>query len=110
MWSIANEPFPPDFANRMKSSSAEAVDPISTQFLNTLIADVRGLDDSRLVTLAAVHVTPMEWLENVDVVMLNRYYGWYLDAMNFDIAIEKLKDNILHHGYCKSFEDYAKKI
>jgi len=26
----------------------------------------------------------------------------------FDLAIKKLKENILHHGYCKSFEEYAK--
>jgi len=94
MWSVANEPFPPDLMNRMQSSSEEPVNPISTQFLNTLIADVRDLDDSRLVTFAAIHGTPMEWLENVDVVMVNRYYGWYFDSMNLDSAIEKLSSEL----------------
>ena len=30
MWSVANEPFPPDLMNRMQSSSEEPVNPIST--------------------------------------------------------------------------------
>ena len=99
MWSIANEPFPPDLLNRMQSKEtsgdsfnilSEPVDPSATKFMNTLLTDAKKLDNTRPVTFAAIHGTPIEWLDNVDVIMLNRYYGWYFDGLKLDEAIQKL--------------------
>ena len=99
MWSIANEPFPPDLLNRMQPQEtsdnifnflSEPVDPNATKFMNTLLTDAKKLDNTRPVTFAAVHGTPIEWLDNVDVIMLNRYYGWYFDGVMLDEAVQKL--------------------
>ncbi len=95
MWSVANEPFPPDLQNRMKSGNNEEVDnPISTNFLNSLIKDAKKQDNSRLVSFAGIHGTPLEWFQNVDVIMINRYYGWYFDPLNLDEAMKKLSNEL----------------
>ena len=94
MWSVANEPFPLDLLNRMKDGKNGPADEISTNFLNTLIEDAKTIDNSRPVTLAAIHGTPLDWLENVDVILLNRYYGWYFDQLDLDGAIEKLSNEL----------------
>ena len=95
MWSIANEPFPPDLQNRMQSGNNDQVkNPISTNFLNSLINDAKKLDGTRPVTFAGIHGTPLEWFENVDAIMLNRYYGWYFDALNLDEGIQKLSKEL----------------
>lgn len=95
MWSVANEPFPPDLQNRMQSGNNEDVkNPVSTNFLNSLIKDAKEQDKSRLVSFAGVHGTPLEWFQNVDVIMINRYYGWYFDPLNLDEAIKKLSTEI----------------
>lgn len=95
MWSIANEPFPPDLIDRMKSGNNDQVkNPISTNFLNSLINDAKKLDGTRPVTFAGIHGTPLEWFENVDAIMLNRYYGWYFDALNLDEGIQKLSKEL----------------
>jgi len=94
MWSIANEPFPPDLLNRMESGDNDSVNPISSNFLNSLIDDAKELDGTRPVTFAGIHGTPLEWFENVDVIMLNRYYGWYFDPLNLNEAIKKLSNEL----------------
>ena len=94
MWSVANEPFPPNLMNRIRSQSEEPVEPVATEFLATLTGDAKSLDDTRPVSFAAVHGTPIEWLKNVDVVMLNRYTGWYFDQMNLDEAINNLSSEL----------------
>jgi len=90
MWSVANEPFPPNLMDRMRSQSEDPVEPSTTKFLDTLIDDARKLDDTRPVSFAGVHGTPIEWFGNVDVVMLNRYNGWYFDQIDLDGAIHNL--------------------
>jgi len=95
MWSVANEPFPPDLQNRMQSGNNKEVDnPISTNFLNSLITDAKKQDSSRLVSFAGIHGTPLEWFQNVDVIMINRYYGWYFDPLNLDEAMKKLSNEL----------------
>ena len=92
MWSVANEPFPPDLMTRIFSEIEEPVESFTTEFLTTLASDAKNLDDTRPVSFAAVHGTPLEWLENVDVVMLNTYGGWYFDQLNLGGAIDKLSE------------------
>ena len=38
----------------------------------------------------------MDWLENMGVVMLNRYNGWYFDQLNLEEAIKKVSGELEH--------------
>ena len=96
MWSIANEPFPPNLMERAMGQINDPIEPSTTDFLNTLIQDAKTLDETRPVSFAGVHGTPLDWLQNVDVVMLNRYNGWYFDQLNLKEAIEKLSKELDH--------------
>ena len=69
LWSIANEP--------------ESVTPESRDYFEPLAAEARRLDPSRPVGFANVQGSPPDKdmiTDLFDVVMLNRYYGWYIDA------------------------------
>lgn len=67
LWSIANEP---------ESASAE-----SREYFEPLFAEARRLDPSRPVGVVNVMLAPAGECvvsELADVLMLNRYYGWYV--------------------------------
>jgi beta-glucuronidase len=69
LWSVANEP--------------ESVTPESRDYFAPLAAEARRLDPSRPVGFVNVQgSTPDKDMitDLFDVVMLNRYYGWYIDA------------------------------
>ncbi|MBI1296005.1 beta-glucuronidase [bacterium] len=88
MWSVANEPFPPDMMKRFASHEPMPVDPKTTDFFDELISLTRELDPSRLVTLVGVHGSPNEWHELTDVVCINRYYGWYSQSGQLDEGLK----------------------
>jgi beta-glucuronidase len=77
MWSVANEPMPPNMLAALTGQETPPVDPSTTDFLRTLHELARELDPTRPVTHAGMHGSPVEWLELADVVCINRYYGWY---------------------------------
>lgn len=80
MWSIANEPMPPDMMARFMGGadgSEIVTDPKTTAFFQALYDLCREQDPTRLVTLVGVMMGPIEWMEAADVVCINRYYGWY---------------------------------
>jgi beta-glucuronidase len=56
------------------------------KFLDTLLAHARKLDRTRLVTLLTVMGGPQEWMENGDIVCMNRYWGWYVLGGELDKA------------------------
>ncbi len=67
LWSIANEP---------ESDTRAARD-----YFEPLFAETRKLDPSRPVSFVNVMLAPVDEClvsELADVVMLNRYYGWYV--------------------------------
>jgi beta-glucuronidase len=77
LWSIANEP--------------ESVTPESRSYFEPLAAEARRLDPTRPIGFANVMgSTPdLDVLTDLfDVVMLNRYYGWY--ASSGDLATAEL--------------------
>jgi beta-glucuronidase len=74
-WSIANEPVAGSFfAPPMPDSPAFKN---GAQFLDNLIAQTKELDPSRAVTFAGMQISPNAWFANVDIICVNRYYGWY---------------------------------
>lgn len=81
---------------KSNGTNYDPIDPSTTDFMNTLIRDAQGLDDTRPVSFAGVHGTPMDWLENMGVVMLNRYNGWYFDQLNLEEAIKKVSRELEH--------------
>jgi len=80
LWSIANEP--------------ESVTPASRHYFEPLAAEARRLDPTRPIGFANVMgATPdLDVLTDLfDVVMLNRYYGWYAspgDLATAEVSLE----------------------
>lgn len=72
MWSVANEP-------GLGSSylKKESSDSLSFNFFKELVTTAKNQDPSRLVTLVGADQEPYEWFNLVDVVCINRYFGWY---------------------------------
>ena len=80
LWSIANEP--------------ESVTPESRHYFEPLAAEARRLDPSRPVGFVSVPGSPPDKdviTDLFDVVMLNRYYGWYANAGDLAAAERGLK-------------------
>ncbi len=93
MWCVANEPMPKGFAVGALGESdltQEEVNKPGKEFLETEIARVRELDPTRLVTIVTVMGGPQNWMEECDVVCLNRYWGWYTLGGQLDVAQGKL--------------------
>ena len=69
LWSIANEP--------------ESITPEARDYFEPLAAEARRLDPSRPVGFVNVPGSPPDedkLTDLFDVIMLNRYYGWYMNA------------------------------
>jgi len=77
MWSIANEP---------KSDDVH-----SKEYFNQIVKFVKSIDQTRPVTAAISRGWSEDFLADfVDVIMINRYYGWY-EGFDFpDTITEKL--------------------
>ncbi|MEZ4710155.1 MAG: beta-glucuronidase [Caldilineaceae bacterium] len=94
MWSIANEPMPPDMMKRFSGAAPEPVDPNTTAFFQELYDLCRAQDPTRLVTLVGVMGGPVEWLEAADVACLNRYFGWYAQSGQLDAGQQVLEQEL----------------
>lgn len=78
LWSVANEPMPPDMMRRMTSGGEPTPeDEAGRKFLGNLIDLAHQLDKTRPAVLVGVMGGPMEWLALSDIVCVNRYWGWY---------------------------------
>ncbi|MCX7707572.1 MAG: beta-glucuronidase [Anaerolineae bacterium] len=97
MWCVANEPMPKGFSVGALGESDRTTEEINKpgkQFLDTLIARARELDPTRPVTLVTVMGGPQNWMENCDVICMNRYWGWYTLGGQLDIARRKLENEL----------------
>jgi beta-glucuronidase len=100
MWSLANEPHTAEPAARATylsedfkvvehSSRAAAVESFKAQ------ADLaHALDPSRPITIVSHEGATEEAWQFVDVISLNRYYGWYTQSGLIDIGVERLSQEI----------------
>jgi beta-glucuronidase len=95
IWSVANEPVPvvPSPGGPELKSLDEANRP-GKLFLETVIDRARELDLTRLATFVAAIGAPLSWIENCDVICINRYYGWYVDGGQLEIAREHLEQEL----------------
>ncbi len=83
LWSIANEP--------------ESDTPESKEYFTPLFEQARALDPTRPVGFVNMLLAPPDRCllsELADVVMVNRYYGWYL-GFDLDEAAEGLANELL---------------
>jgi beta-glucuronidase len=83
LWSIANEP--------------ESDTPASRAYFGPLAAEARALDPSRPVGFVNVMLAPADKdvvADLFDVVMLNRYYGWYVDTGDLAAAERGLETEL----------------
>ena len=89
MWSIANEP--------------HSDHPNAVPFFEKLTERVRELDSSRPVTVVSFTGLPEESFAFLDVVCLNRYYGWYSETGRIDLGCQLLSDELdqLYEKYRK---------
>ena len=75
IWSIANEPFPPNI--NLSPTDIKQGDNKSIEMFTELFQQVKKQDPTRLSTLVGVMGGPLEWLGLSDIVCINRYWGWY---------------------------------
>jgi beta-glucuronidase len=81
MWCVANEPMPRNLRMAGAASTEQTEDPsvpLGKAFLETLLQRARDLDSTRLVTIVTLTGSPSSWVEQCDVICMNRYWGWYM--------------------------------
>jgi beta-glucuronidase len=91
MWSVANEPMTPRLNPGAPSDPNDPAAAKGKVFLDTLLRRARELDSTRLVTLATLGGAPTSWMEQCDVVSMNRYWGWYVLGGELDKALVALE-------------------
>jgi beta-glucuronidase len=94
MWSVANEPMPPDMVARLTGEIDTPVDPSFTDFFVELYDLARVLDPTRLVTVVGVMGGPLDWLAPSDVICINRYWGWYTQPGQPALGAELLSQEL----------------
>jgi beta-glucuronidase len=98
MWSVANEPFPPNMMRRFMGGGDSKEDDekmaAGTAFFEEMFDLVRSLDPTRLITLVGIMGCPVEWLALSDVVCINRYWGWYTQSGQLDAGAEFLAQEL----------------
>jgi beta-glucuronidase len=81
MWSVANEPHTGNMRQMLQGGGAEdEATAAGSAFFQELFALARDLDPTRLVTVVGMMRSPVEWLTLSDVVLINRYWGWYAQS------------------------------
>jgi beta-glucuronidase len=96
MWCVANEPMPSSL-NMTTLGATAGGDPSverGKQVLDTLIHRARELDPTRLVTIVTVMGGPQDWMEQCDVICMNRYWGWYVMGGELDKALAALEQEL----------------
>jgi beta-glucuronidase len=95
MWSVANEPFPPDMMRRFTGDGTpNAKDERGRAFLADLFDLAHRLDPTRPATFAAVMGCPGAWMVLADVVFVNRYWGWYTQSGQLDAGARVLAQEL----------------
>ena len=89
MWSLANEP--------------HSRRPEAKTFFRNLYELARSLDSTRPITVVSHVGVAEESFEFLDVVCLNRYYGWYTQSGQLDAALPLLSEELdaLHARFNK---------
>jgi beta-glucuronidase len=92
MWSVANEPFPPNIS--LSPKDIKPADPKSITAFEELFKLVKEKDPTRLATLVGVMGGPIEWLALADITCINRYWGWYTNPGDIKTGAEMLSKEL----------------
>jgi len=110
MWSLANEPHTALPEARQKYYQGFEVipgasHPAAVQAFKAQADLARSLDPSRLVTLVSHEGALEEVFEFMDVVCLNRYFGWYSQSGQIEEGVRLLEQELelIHRRYPKPF-------
>lgn len=69
------------------------------QLTNRFIERVKGLDKSRLITYATFYPLRDRCYDLVDIVSVNKYYGWYEEDITYwSECLDKLKEKLSKEG------------
>lgn len=81
MWSVANEPHTGNMRQMLQGGGTEdQATAAGSAFFQELFGLARDLDPTRLVTVVGMMRSPVEWLALSDVILINRYWGWYAQS------------------------------
>ena len=95
LWSVANEPMPPNMLKRMTGGGGTSQqDEIGRDFLKLLIDLAHELDGTRPATLVGIMGGPVDWLELADIVCINRYWGWYTQPGQPELGAKLLEQEL----------------
>lgn len=97
MWCVANEPMPRNLNLAGAGATKQTEDPAEAPgkaFLETLLRRARDLDPTRLVTIVTLMGGPTSWMEQCDVICMNRYWGWYVLGGQLDQARSALEEEL----------------
>jgi len=72
----------------------DANDATALAFFRELYDLIHDLDATRPATSAAVMGCPVEWMKMADVVLVNRYWGWYVMQGQLDKACAMLDQEL----------------
>ena len=93
MWSLANEPMDNGYtaaAMRAQVPAGDQYRELGRRFFEELFSYARSLDRSRPMTLAGAPFSDPSWLEQSDIICVNRYAGWYDHHGRLDQAMPGL--------------------
>ena len=94
MWSVANEPMTPRLNLAVPDAQNDPAVAKGKDFLDTLMRRARELDPTRLVTFATLAGSPTSWMDQCDVVCMNRYWGWYTLGGELGKALVSLEQEL----------------
>lgn len=97
MWCVANEPMPRNLNLAGAGSTEKTEDPAEAPgkaFLETLLHRAKELDPTRLATIVTLGGGPTSWMEQCDVICMNRYWGWYVLGGELDKARAALEQEL----------------
>ena len=103
MWSLANEPLTMQGGFRAFFGGEPTPHPAAKPFFAELFDLAHELDETRLLTFASMAGIIDESLEYTDVILINRYAGWYQESGRINRGIDVLKDELdqIHQKYGK---------
>jgi beta-glucuronidase len=96
MWCVANEPMPTSLNLTTQGGSAGGDPSVGRgkHALDTLMRRAREQDPTRLVTIVTVMGGPQDWMQECDVICMNRYWGWYVLGGELDKALAALEQEL----------------
>lgn len=98
VWSVANEPMHKgvggaNYDGKEKKGESEE-NLLAIECLGRLVEICHQQDPSRLASFVAMMGSPSSWHQVGDVMMLNRYYGWYTNPGRMDQAKQILNGEL----------------